>query len=112
MSNDLCLFCNVPEPNYKPQAKIDFICSQCVQMLIGADQEDLKKAHTKAIDKGYPNKASAIESFLIPEGLYGQRKPATKNRGRHINRKRIVRVIGDKKKRIGRTAIPAEVPVL
>ena len=112
MSNDLCLFCNVPEPNYKPQAKIDFICSQCVQMLLGAEQEDLKKAHTKAIDKGYLNKASAIESFLIPEGINGQRKPVTKKRRRHSNRKGVVRTFRDKKKRIGRTAIPAEVPVL
>ena len=107
MSVDLCLFCNNPESKYKPQAKVDFICSQCVQMLLGADREDLKTAHTKASDKGYLNKASAIESFLIPEGLNEPRKPVTKKRGRHSNREGVVRALRNKKKRIGRTAIPA-----
>jgi hypothetical protein len=77
-------------------------------MLLGADQEDLKKAHTKATDKGYLNKAATIESFLVPEGnINGQRKPASKNHRRNIDRKRIVRAIGDKEKRIGRSKVSA-----
>ena len=112
MNTGLCLFCSNPEPKYKPQAKVDLICSQCVQMLIGADQEDLKTVHTMAINNGYLDKASAIESFLIPEGLNEPRKPVTKKRGRHSNREGIVRAFRDKKKRIGRTEIPAEAPVL
>jgi hypothetical protein len=107
MNTGLCLFCKNPEPNYKPQTENDFTCSLCVQMLLAADQEDLKKAHGTAIDKGYLNKARAIESFLIPEGLNESRKPVTKKRGRHSNRKGVDRAFRDKKKRIGRTAIPA-----
>ena len=102
MNTGLCLFCNNPEPNYKPDMNADFICSRCVQMLLAADQEELKRAYDKAIDKGYTNKASAIESFLIPEDkIDGQRKPAKKRR-RHSDRKRIVRTVRDKEKRIGR----------
>ena len=103
-----CLFCINPEPNYKPQMGNNFICSQCVQMLLKADQQDLKKAHARAIDKGFLNKARAIESFLISEeNINGQRKPVSKHFGRHIDRKRIVRTIGDKEKRIGRSKVPA-----
>ena len=108
MSTDVCLFCNGLEIKYKPESGIDFICSQCVQTLISADQADLKRAYKKAIDKGYSNKASAIESFLIPEDkIDGQRKPVSKKRGRHSNRKGIVRTVRDKEKRIGRSEIPA-----
>ena len=112
MSTDVCLFCNGLEIKYKPESGIDFICSQCVQTLISADQADLKRAYKNAIDTGYSNKASAIESFLIPEDkIDGQRKPA-KKRGRHSYRKRIDRTIGDKEKRIGRSKIPAKISVL
>jgi prophage antirepressor-like protein len=102
MNIGICLFCNRLEKNYMPQNGNDFICSQCVQMLLAANQKDLKKAHTRAIDKGYLNKANAIESFLIPEGINEPRKPVTKKRGRHSNREGIVRAFRDKKKRIGR----------
>ena len=91
-----CLFCENPEPNYKPQAKIDFICSHCVQMLLGADQEDLKRAHTKAINKGYLNKASAIESFLTEDEIE-QRKP-TRYDQRTADRKGTAGAIRDKKR--------------
>jgi len=64
-----CLFCNYSEPNYKPETGKDFICSQCFQNLIAGDQEDLKQAHAIAIEKGFTNKARAIESFLIPEEI-------------------------------------------
>jgi hypothetical protein len=107
MSADVCLFCNGLEIKYKPETGNDFLCSRCVQMFLAADQQDLKRAHSKAIEKGFTNKANAIESFLIPEGINGQRKPVSKKRGRHSNRKRIDRTIGDKEKRIGRSKIPA-----
>ena len=78
MSDDECLLCNCRDIKYKPRGNIDFICSQCVQMFLGADQEDLKKAITKAIDKGYLNKASAIESFITEDEIE-QRKPTRYN---------------------------------
>ena len=99
-----CLFCNGQEPNYKPGPDVDFICSRCVQLLLGVDQDDLKKAHAKAIEKGYPGKAKAIESFLIGE-TNEQRKPKTKKYRRHSNRKRIDRTLGNQKERIKRISV-------
>ena len=99
MNTGLCLFCNSPEINYKPQANVDFICSRCVQMLLGADQEDLKRAHTKAIDMGYLDKASAIESFLM-EDENEQRKP-TRYDQRTFDRKGTAGAIRDKKRITG-----------
>ena len=91
-----CQFCNLPEPNYKPESHIDFICGGCVILLADADQENLKKAHTLAIEKGYLNKANAIESFLIPEGKHANRP--TKSIERNLNRERTARTIRNKKR--------------
>ena len=99
-----CLFCNKPEKNYKPQVGIDFICSSCVQLLLGATQDDLKRSHAKAISKGHTNKARAIETFIIEEE-HGQRKPKTKKCGRYFNRSRIDRITGNQKERIKRVAV-------
>jgi hypothetical protein len=99
-----CLFCGFPEIAYKPSPEKEFICSKCIQILLLADQEDLYRAHTKAIEMGYATKARAIASFLIPEEkINDQRKPISKKHRRHTDRERIVRTIGDQKKRIGRS---------
>ena len=97
-----CLFCG--QSPYK--ADSEYICGRCVQILLNADQAELAEGRARCIEKGYSRKTRTIDSFLIPEGINEQRKPAKKRR-RHINRKRIVRAIGDKKKRIGRSTIPA-----
>ena len=89
MTEALCLFCNGKEPNYKPGPGIDFICSRCVQLLLGADQNDLKKAYTKAIKKGCPGKAKAIESFLDEGEYYGK----TKKFKRNMERERTMRAV-------------------
>ena len=108
-----CLFCGFPENRYRPDAENKFICSKCVQLLLSADQVELKRAYSKAIEKGYSNKARAIKSFLILEGkVNGQRKPFTKKCRRHTHRKRINRTVGDKEKRIGRSQVPAQAPLL
>ena len=91
-----CLFCSLPEPNYKPDRHVDFICGDCVILLTDASQEDLKRAHAKAILTGYPGKARAIESFIIPEGKHGKRP--SKSVKRDFNRKRIARPVRDKKR--------------
>ena len=91
MSAVLCLFCNGLEIKYKPESGIDFICSQCVQTLISADQADLKKAHKKAIEKGYTRKANAIESFLIEGEVTNERK--AKKLERNMGRKRPMRTV-------------------
>jgi len=108
MTAETCLFCN----RFESKTESESICGNCVQLLLKADQSELKRAHEKAIEKQYWDKASAIESFLIPEGFDEQRKPASKKRGRHSNRKRIVRTVGDKEKRIGRSKVPAQAPLL
>ena len=107
MNTGLCLFCNNSEPKYKPQTKIDFICSQCVQMLLGADQEELKTVHTLAIENGYLNKASAIESFLMEDEIE-QRKP-TRHHQRIADRKGTAGAIRDKK-RIARLSQKGKAP--
>ena len=98
-----CLFCNQEEGHgYRPGKENDFICSRCLQVLLSAEQLHLERAHKKAIDKGYINKAEAIKSFLIPEENDGKR-PAKRNR-KNLNRKGITRTLGNQAKRIGRFA--------
>jgi hypothetical protein len=85
-----CLFCNGQEKNYKPEPNKDFICGSCVQLLLGAEQDDLKRAHAKAIKKGYLSKARAIESFLIEDEINVRK---TKKFKRNMVRKRPLRKI-------------------
>ena len=82
---ELCLFCN--EQVYKTDA--DYICGSCGQLLLEADQADLKQAHAKAIEKGFSNKARAIESFLIPEEVNVRK---TKKYRQLIVRKKTMRL--------------------
>jgi len=108
-----CLFCETEEQNYTPAPDTDFICSRCVQVLINADHDDLKRAYDKALAKGYTRKARAIESFLIPGGeINAQRRPKSKKFERHFNRKRIDTSFRDQKERIGRSALPSLPTVL
>ena len=85
-----CLFCGFPEPGYWPDLDKEFICSRCVQILLSADQEDLNRAYHKALEKGYPNKAKAIKSFLIPEETNVRE---TKKPKRGTIRKKPMRVV-------------------
>ena len=95
---ETCLFCNCEE-NFNRNSGTEYICGSCVQLLFGANQDDLNRAHNLATDKGHVNKAKAIESFLIPEGHNEQRKPGSKFRI-NINRKRIVRPSRTQKERV------------
>ena len=80
-----CLFCDCMEKNYKPAKGIDYICSSCVLLLADANQDDLKRAYVKAVEKGFKNKASALESFIIEDEI-NERK--TKKSKRNLERKR------------------------
>ena len=82
-----CLFCNEPENNYKPDPDKEFICGRCVQLMLMADQDELRRAHTKAVILGYPRKAGAIESFLEEVQIYGKTNRSKSN----LARKRPVR---------------------
>ena len=90
MTAGLCLFCNRPDKKYNPGPGLDFICSLCVILLADADQDDLKRAHAKAIEKGYQGKAEAIKSFLI-EDEYNVRK--TEKPKRDLARERPMRAV-------------------
>jgi hypothetical protein len=83
-----CLFCGNLEKNYKSDPGNDFICSRCVQVFTAADQVELRRAYNKAIEKGYPNKIRAIESFLIPEEFNVRETQKSK---RNMVRKRPLR---------------------
>jgi len=65
--SDTCLFCGQPEKGYKPSKSVDFICGSCVQLLLDADQGQLKRAYEKAVRLGYMGKASAIKTFLVED---------------------------------------------
>ena len=65
--SDACLFCGKPEKGYKPSKEVDFICSMCVQLLLAADQNELKRAYEKAVRLGYMGKACAIKTFLVED---------------------------------------------
>ncbi len=90
MNSETCLFCNRLEKKYIPEPGKYFICSHCVQLLLSADQAELMRAYNKAIEKGYSNKARAIESFLIPEETNARE---TKKPKRGIIRKKPMRVV-------------------
>lgn len=94
-----CLFCSQGF-----ESEVEHICSSCVQLLLNADQEDLSKAHTKAIEKGYTHKARAIESFLIPEEINVRK---TKKSNRNMARKRTLQ-----KSRPSRNELGPQPPVV
>jgi hypothetical protein len=96
MNDEACLFCNGLEKKYKPGPGKFFICSQCVQLLLSADQADLKIAHRKAIEKGYNNQVRAIESFLIPEEISVRETKKPKRRTIRKSPMRLVRPTYDK----------------
>jgi hypothetical protein len=59
-----CLFCDNNTRSYVPATGTDFICGSCVQLLLHADAEDLRRSHKKAMNLGLTRKATAIESFV------------------------------------------------
>lgn len=64
-----CLWCNGPESckRYHPGKDVDFICSHCVQKLLGFSQEDLVRGYRLAKQKGFESKMSALWSFMNDE---------------------------------------------
>jgi hypothetical protein len=85
-----CLFCGLPEKGYKPSKSVDFIYGICVQLLLAADQGELRRAYEKAVRLGYTRKASAIKTFLIPEDEHAE----TEEPERGMVRERFVQEAG------------------
>lgn len=61
-----CLWCNGPEPckHYKPGKDMDFVCSSCVQLLLGCSQDKLAELQKACLAKGYDQKVEALKSFI------------------------------------------------
>jgi len=57
-----CLFCSLPEPNYKPDPQVDFICGSCVQLVAG--QIDTVKITEKNIRYGLTFKESKPHVYV------------------------------------------------
>jgi DNA-directed RNA polymerase subunit M/transcription elongation factor TFIIS len=76
-----CLFCCDADTDDKTEAGKDLICPLCVQMLLTADQEDLRRAYCKAIEREYDRKAKAIKSFLIEGEITNERETKKSKRG-------------------------------
>ena len=85
-----CLFCDGREKNCKPTKGIDYICSSCVLLLVDANQDDLKRAYVKAVEKGYENKASALKSFIIEDEINDKKTKISK---RDMERARTLRKV-------------------
>lgn len=106
-----CLFCEMPEENYKPPRGVNFFCSRCVLAFLEAEQDYLQWVHDQAVKNSLTKKARAIESFLIPDEVTNESIKPEKH-GRHLNRKRSLRPSANKKERIKQTKIREETPVL
>ena len=83
--------------------------------IVDADQDDLKRAHKKAIEHDYLNKAKAIEFFIIPEENDGKQNNP-KRKTRHItkctNRKRGNRITRPVKNQLSVLRTNAQLPFL
>ena len=85
-----CLFCGSQEKNYKPPPNIDFICSRCVQLLLSAEQSELKRALAKAAEMGFENKVLALQSFIVEDETNDRQTKITK---RNLERERLMPAI-------------------
>ena len=89
--NGVCQFCRGPNRGrrrpYKPEG-VEVICSGCVQTLLNADKDYLKRILALAQEHGDKGKICAIGSFIIPEGHNEQIKPKPKFRIRQKRRKK------------------------
>lgn len=98
LSEHVCLFC-FREENFNQNPGTAYICGSCIQLLLIASQDELKRAHRLAVDKGYDSKVKVLGFFIIPERHHEQRKPKRQLRI-NINRKRSFRPIRNKEERI------------
>ena len=95
-----CVFCYREERRADKEAGA-VVCSNCIQKLLQASDEQINKAYHEALELGFTEKAEALESLTddIEGGQHEQRRP--KNHERHFDRKGIARLIGNEKIRAG-----------
>ncbi len=90
-----CLLCHRQE-KYNSNPGAEYVCSQCVQLLLMMNQEELKRGYALAVEKGYSNKAYALESFIMEES--GEQINKRRNTGKRNTRKRTFGIIRDQQK--------------
>lgn len=98
-----CLFCSKPEPNYKPAPNVDFLCSQCVTLLLKSSQEELLRAKAKAEEKNNSRKITALNMFITIQEEETDGKRPKRNSGKSgsdFNRSRSDRISRDQQKYI------------
>ena len=96
-----CVFCHRDERTYKPAKDVEyFICGTCTRRLVNADQDVIKHGYQLAIEKGYQDKAEALESFIEGENIGEQTNKRRKLRNitKHFDRKGSRRTSGFIKK--------------
>jgi len=91
-----CLFCNEYEVGHGKG--VEYVCSNCVILLLDATQEAKQKTYDKAIRVNSLSQAKALEMFIIPEGKEDeQQRPRVKKYARYSNRTGSNRPVRHKK---------------
>lgn len=74
-----CIYCNREEPGYTPSKDATaIVCSDCTMRLASSSQEQLVKLHKLAVEKGYTEKADALERMINSKGhLHGRKTGKT-----------------------------------
>jgi len=60
-----CTLCIQPESSrFVPNEGTGYVCSSCFLRLLKTHQEELKRGHNIAIERGYTYKAKVLETFI------------------------------------------------
>ena len=87
-----CLICYRKEKGtQQPDPDCDFICSNCVQKLCRASQEQIKAIYQKAVDQGSERKAEVLKTFIWQGEDESDQQNPRRNASKCTYRKRSVR---------------------
>jgi len=86
-----CLICYRKENGtQQPHPDCDFICSNCVQKLCRASQEQIKAIYQKAVDQGLERKAEIFKTFIVEDTTEGVEIDGERNYKRNPVSKKCV----------------------
>jgi hypothetical protein len=75
----ICLICSRKEPGKtQPYPDVEFICSDCVQKLCRASQEQIRAVYQKAVDRGLDRKAEIFKTFMSDDEEYDPKAGETR----------------------------------
>ncbi|RJQ56452.1 MAG: hypothetical protein C4530_14530 [Desulfobacteraceae bacterium] len=105
-----CLFCDKAEKNCKPPPNTEYVCGMCVQMILNADREELRRICHQAIEQGDTRKAEGIrlvcrDKFSAGRIEKNESRPQPEQHRLDPNRGRASKAIGNFKERIGWVSI-------